>query len=810
MGKVAEMEKILKALKTKILVYDGAFGTMLQGKGLLTPGVCPEELCLTHPNDIIDIHRQYIDAGANVIETNTFGASSLKLQEYGIEKKVREINTAAVKLAKEAAKGRAYIAGSIGPLPKQLEPLGDLTFDDALKIYAGQAAYLEKAGADLLIIETMSDIKEAKAAVIAAKSATKLPVQAQMTFEKGKWTVSGTPPEVAAVVLGACGADIVGANCSSGPEDLLETLRTIGRYFDGYISVLPNAGLPELVDGKTVYKATPEYMADYALQFAKLGVNLTGGCCGTNPDHIRAIAKALKNKRPAKRAFIGGLTLASRTRVVRVAGDTVPLVIGERINPTNRKDLFGDLSAGKMTVARNDAVTQVRNGAAVLDINMGAAGLDEAVLMKNAVANIQNTVEVPIAIDTTSEEALEIGLKEYAGKPLINSVNGKAKSIASVIPLAAKYGAALIGLTIDEKGIPKKTSERIAIAKKIVARAEKAGIKKEDILIDCLTLTVSSEPDGAKLTIQAIEKLKELGLKVSLGVSNISFGLPNRKLINSSFLSMAVGAGLDGAIINPNDVQMMDAFRAASVLANRDRMAANYIAQMREREAAKTGIAAGKTPVDAKTLDIKTRLHNAILFGERDGMKDLIAEGIGSGLKPFDINMAILVPALEEVGRRFEKKEYFLPQLILAADTMRIAFESLKAHMKEGEGEKSAGKIVIATVEGDVHDIGKNIVVAVLENYGFTIIDLGKNVSCKEIVESAKKHRADIVGLSALMTTTMTEMEKVTAEIKKQGLPAKTVVGGAVITPGYARKIGADGYAKDAVAAVKVIRELLA
>jgi len=803
------MENILKTLKNKILVYDGAFGTMLQGKGLLTPGVCPEELCLTHPDDIIDIHRQYVDAGANVIETNSFGASSLKLQEYGLEKKTREINTAAVKLAKQAAKGRAYVAASIGPLPKQLEPLGDLTFDEAFNIYAEQAALLENAGADLLIIETMSDIKEAKAAVIAAKSATKLPVQAQMTFEKGKWTVSGTPPEVAAVVLGACGADIIGANCSSGPEELLETLRTIGLYFDGFISVLPNAGLPELVNGKTVYRATPEYMADYALKFAKLGVNLVGGCCGTNPGHIRAIAKALKNKKPAKRVWIGGLTLASRTKVVRIADETIPLVIGERINPTNRKDLFADLSAGKMTVTRSDAVTQVKNGAAVLDVNMGAAGMNEVELMKQAVANIQNTVEVPIAIDTMSAEALEAGLKEYAGKPLINSVNGKAKSIASVIPLAAKYGAALIGLTINEKGIPKKVAERIAIAKKIVAQSEKAGIRKEDILIDCLTLTVSSEPEGAKLTIGAIEELKALGLKVSLGVSNISFGLPNRKLINSSFLSMAVGAGLDGAIINPNDAQMMDAFLAASVLANRDKLAANYIAKMRERDAAKTGSAAGKAPVETRSLDVKDRLFNAILYGERDGIKDLVVEGMASGLAPFDINMKILVPALEEVGRRFDRKEYFLPQLILAADTMRVAFETLKMQMKEGEGEKSAGKVIIATVEGDVHDIGKNIVIAVLENYGFTIIDLGKNVPCKDIVASAKKHKADIVGLSALMTTTMTEMEKVTAALREEGLPAKTVVGGAVITPGYAKKIGADGYAKDAVDAVKVIRELL-
>lgn len=803
------MKNILKILKQRILVYDGAFGTMLQGKGLLTPGVCPEELCLTHPDDIIDIHRQYVDAGANVIETNSFGASSLKLLEYGLEKKVREINTAAVKLAKEAAKGKAYVAASIGPLPKQLEPLGDLTFDEACTIYAEQAAYLEKAGADLLIIETMSDIKEAKAAVIAAKSATKLPVQAQMTFEKGKWTVSGTPPEVAAVVLGACGADIIGANCSSGPEELLETLRAIGLYFDGFISVLPNAGLPELVNGKTVYRATPEYMADYALKFAKLGVNLVGGCCGTNPDHIRAIAKALKNKKPAKRAFIGGLTLASRTRVVRVADDTMPLVIGERINPTNRKDLFADLSAGKMTVARNDAVTQVKNGAAVLDVNMGAAGLNETELMKQAVANIQNTVEVPIAIDTMSAEALETGLKEYAGKPLINSVNGKAKSIASVIPLAAKYGAALIGLTINEKGIPKKVAERIAIAKKIVTQAAKAGIRKEDILIDCLTLTVSSEPEGAKLTLQAMEALKELGLKVSLGVSNISFGLPNRKLINSSFLSMAVGAGLDGAIINPNDAQMMDAFLAASVLANRDKLAAKYIAEMHRRIQQQKQPPVSSFSKGDQPAGIKERLYNAILFGERDGMKDLVTEGIRSGLKPFDINMSILVPALEEVGRRFDKKEYFLPQLILAADTMRVAFETLKTQMKEGEGEKSAGKIVIATVEGDVHDIGKNIVIAVLENYGFSIVDLGKNVPCKEIIASAIQHKADIVGLSALMTTTMTEMEKVTAEIKERGLRAKTVVGGAVITPAYAKKIGADGYAKDAVDAVKVIRELL-
>ncbi len=803
------MENILKVLKNKILVYDGAFGTMLQGKGLLTPGICPEELNLTHPDDIVDIHLQYVFAGANVIETNTFGASSMKLREYGLEKKTKEINAAGVKLAKKAAKGKAYVAASIGPLPKQLQPLGDLSFDEAYRIFYEQAEYLSEAGADLIIIETMSDIKEIKAAVIAVKDACRLPVQAQMTFDKGKWTVSGTPPEVAAVVLGACGADIIGANCSSGPEDLIGTMQAIGNNFEGYLSVLPNAGLPELVDGKTIYRATPEYMAEHAVTFAKLGVNLIGGCCGTNPSHIKAMARALRNKKPAKRAIPCGLTLASRTKLVRLAPDTLPMVIGERINPTNRKDLFADLSAGKMTVARSDAAAQAQNGASILDINMGAAGLDEVELMKGAIANIQNTVDLPLAIDTTDERALEAALKEYAGKPLINSVNGKKKSMETVIPLAAHYGAALIGLTIDEKGIPAKVGERVSMAKKIAGAAVKAGVSKDDILIDCLTLTVSSEPEGAKLTLEAIRKIKGLGLKVSLGVSNVSFGLPNRRALNAGFLSMAIGAGLDAAIINPNDGQIMDAFLSASVLVNRDKLAARYIGEMKKRESSKTAGTAAPAKSAAAPAGIEGRLYNAILFGERDGIKDLIAEAIAGGMKPFDINIKHLVPALEEVGRKFERKEYFLPQLILAADTMKIAFDVLKRKLAAGETQKSSGTIVMATVEGDVHDIGKNIVIAVLENYGFSIVDLGKNVSCAEIVAAAKKHKADIVGLSALMTTTMSEMEKVTGALAAQKIPAKTIVGGAVVTQAYAKRIGADGYAKDAIDAVRVAKELL-
>ncbi|MDP8263740.1 MAG: homocysteine S-methyltransferase family protein [Candidatus Ancaeobacter aquaticus] len=803
------MENILQVLKKKILVYDGALGTMLQEKGALAGVRSPEEVNLISPDTLRDIHREYIDAGADVIETNTFGVSSIKLKEFGLEDKMTEIIKKGIQIAVDAASGKAYVAASIGPLPKQLEPLGELTFDQAYTLFAEQVKVIADTGADLILIETMSDIKETKAAVIAAKEHSSLPVQVQMTFDKGKWTLSGTPPEVAAVVLGACGADIIGVNCSSGPEELLYTVEMLGRYFDGYISVLPNAGLPELVDGKTIFRATPEYMAEYAIKFAERGVNLIGGCCGTTPDHIRACAQVIKGAKPVARDYIGGFMVASRTQVVRVSDDTIPLVIGERINPTNRKDLSAELKAGKMTLLKNDALTQTKNGASILDINVGVPGEDEVALMGNAVSQVQNTVGAAIAIDTMDQRALEEGLKECAGKPLINSVNGKAASMQSVIPLAVKYGAALIALTLDEKGIPTEVKKRVALAQVIIKEAEGKGIRKDDILVDSLTLTVSSEPEGVRLTLDAVKEIKALGYKNSLGVSNISFGLPGRKYINGSFLSMAIGAGLDAAIINPNNQSMMDAFLASSVLVNRDKLAVQYIAEIKKRDMQTSGSHIAEKGSQSGSIDIKDKLYNAILYGQRDEIAGLIDEGVKTGLTPMDINMSLLVPALEEVGKKFESKEYFLPQLILSAETMRKAFEHVKTFTNGEDQDSSKAKIVIATVEGDVHDIGKNIVIAVLENYGYEIIDLGKSVSSKEIIDTVKEHKADIVGLSALMTTTMTEMKKVISEIGAAGLNVKTIIGGAVVTPAYAKEIKADAYAKDAIAAVRIIKDLL-
>ena len=789
-------------LGREILVLDGAMGSMLQGH--LAPGKAPEELNLLKPGIVQAVHENYVEAGADIIITNTLGGSRIKLDEFHLGHLVHDINFQAVKIARLAAGDRVLVACSVGPSGKFLEPLGRLTFDEALENFYEQAQALTEAAPDLIILETMSDIREARAALIAVREVFPGPVIALMTFADGFNTVTGTDAATAVTVYQALGADVIGANCSTGPEEILNVLTVMAEQTDLPLCVEPNAGIPFFKRGKTVYPASPEYMADYAEKFARLGVNIIGGCCGTTPGHIRRIAGRIKPLKPVSRSIPRQTRLASRDRTVTIQDGKPTIIIGERINPTGRKKLAAELAAGQTDLLRQEAVRQVKAGAQILDINVGAPGVDEVEMMGKAVEFVQRAVSVPLSLDSSNPSVLEAGLKEIEGKALINSVTGEEKSLRSILPLAKKYGAAVIGLTLDEGGVPATAQERLKIARRILKRALREGIAKEDIFIDTLTLAVSTDPTMGQETLKALRLVKgKLGVKTVLGVSNISFGLPQRSLINVQFLGMALSHGLDVPILNPYDERIQGTLTGSDVLLGRDLGATNFISRFGNLEFKEKSV-----PAEKNEKPVDKRLFDAILYGDKNSIENLVKEALDGGKSPISLNQEVLIPALNEVGRRYDAKEYFLPQVILSAEAMQLAFSLIKEHLDFVES-RSKGRIVFATVKGDVHDIGKNIVIAVLESYGYPVIDLGKNVETGRIVQVAMARRAQLIGLSALMTTTMMEMGNVVKLVQKKKCPARVMVGGAVVTPRFARQIGAHGYAKDAMEAVKVVKELI-
>jgi 5-methyltetrahydrofolate--homocysteine methyltransferase len=798
----------LQAIYERVLVLDGAMGTMLQERGL-EPGRPPEELNLTMPAVVAGVHREYREAGADIIVTNTFGGSRSKLSHYGLEDRLYAINATAVAIAREAAGKEAYVAGSMGPTGRFVEPVGDCSFDEMAAIFREQALPLIEAGADLITLETFLDIKEIRAAVIAIREiSADIPVIAMLTFDDNGRSVLGTPPEAAAITLEGAGANIIGSNCGLGVDGIYDILAAMRRVTRLPLISQANAGLPYLKDGKTIFPGTPEEMTACHERMLDLGVRIIGGCCGTTPAHIRAIRDALTGR---ERTFptVGPdeevTFISGRSGFVAIGPHNPVAIIGERINPTGKKAFAAELREGKVSYVRREALEQAAAGAALLDVNVGAPGIDEAAAMERAVFCVTGAVATPLVLDSSSPEALERGLKAADGKVLVNSVSGEEKSLARVLPLVRKYGAAVIGLTLDETGIPETGEARCKIAQRILDAAKEEGIAARNVLIDCLTLTVSAEQKRAMETLAAIRLVKQrLGLNTVLGVSNISFGLPQRQLISAAFFAMALEAGLDAAIINPREKTMMDAYRAAMVLLNRDPNAAVYI----DAYKGAAEISSGQSPAAEKPLDIRGRLGRAIIDGDREGIAALVEEGLAQGLSPLQISNEALLPGLEEVGRRFECNRFFLPQVMLSAETMQAAFARLKEEMK-GQGFATLGKILMATVEGDIHDIGKNIVCTLLENHGFEVIDLGKNVSAERIIAEARSHEVDAVGLSALMTTTMTEMQNVIARLKEQGVRTFTMIGGAVVTQDYADEIGADIYAKDAMEAVAKIRKLL-
>lgn len=789
--------------ESEIILLDGGLGVLLQEKGLGI-GQAPEELNLTRPEIVEKAHRSFIEAGSSVILTNTFGASRIKLGEHGLGDQTAEINARAVHIARKAAgSDDIWIAGSIGPCGKYLKPVGTLDFKPTHQTFAEQVRCLAGAGVDLLIIETMSDIREAKAAMMAARENFSGPIIAQMTFADGRNTVTGTDPLTALTVFESLDADAFGINCSTGPEEIFGA---IGEILDKTLLPLcvePNAGMPRIQEGRTCFPASPDHLAEYAVKFAEAGVTMIGACCGAGPDHIRAITKALKGLTPVLRARDRCRSrLASRDRTVEICCDQPIRLIGERINPTGRKQLREELQQGRFHLVRQEALEQVKAGADILDINVGAPGVDEPEVIRKAIQVVQKAVDVPISIDSTNPIVIEAALEEIEGKPLINSVTAEDEKLALILPLAKRFGAAVLGLTLDERGIPETAEERLELARKIVNKGLEIGLRHEDIYIDPLTLTISAEPRRSLETLKTLRLIKsELGVTTVMGVSNVSYGLPNRSIINRSFLAMALESGLDLPILNPLSESALETIHAANVLLNRDTGAKRFIELY-------GGVEKEKVELKKDTRPLEQRLFDTILYGNRDVVRDQVEQALKDGWEAIDLNEKVLIPALQEVGRRYDKREFFLPQVILAAETMQDAFQRLKDLFPAGKG-RHRGKIILATVKGDVHDIGKNIVSVVMQNYGWEVIDLGKNVDTRDIVRIAREEKADFVGLSALMTTTMVEMGAVIHELKQAGVPTRVIVGGAVLNKSFANEIGADGYGKDAMEAVRVVDLLM-
>jgi 5-methyltetrahydrofolate--homocysteine methyltransferase len=833
-------------LGKEVLVFDGATGTMLQSRGL-PPGYCPDLWCLERPDAVAWVHAQYMAAGAQIVETNTFGATPIRLSHYGLQEKVRDINVAAVRIAREAVAGRALVAASMGPLGVLVEPLGDFSFDEAYENFAAQAKALAEAKPDFIVIETIADLNELRAALLACRDhAPGIRRIAQITIDPTGRAFTGTDPETAALVLQSLGADVIGFNCSVGPDVLLGAVERMAKVARVPISVQPNAGLPLLqLDGTTTFPMGPAEFASYGPKLIAAGASIVGGCCGTTPEHIRQLRAAVQGLKPrsARGPLSEVLGLASRTQSLFFIDSNLPVAIGERINPTGRKLLSRDIKDGIFALVRKEAKQQVAAGARVLDVNVGVPMIDEAAAMARAVQVAQDAVPVPLCIDSPDPLAVAAGLKACVGKPLVNSFSLEEGRAEVVLPMVKRYGAAVVGLTIDEKGIPASAQQRFDIAKRLVATAEAFGIPRWDVVIDALALTAGAQQAEAKETLKAIRMIREeLGCRTSLGISNISFGLPNRHFLNAAYLNMAITSGLDMAIMNPMDERMMDTIRATRLFLNRDLNAREFmnvvgpkklvhtedeVLAKQAKEAGLPGASGSPAPKPAAAATgtpgaIKTKgaeppadplgrkFFDAVLEGDKDNILPLVEQGLTEGRAAMGMLNEYLIPAIEEVGRLFGDGTYFLPQLMLSAAAMKKAFARLKPEIQKAKaGAAEIGTVVLATVQGDIHDIGKNIVAVLLENYGFNVIDLGRDVKNEVVFAEARKHGADIVGLSALMTTTMPQMKRVIDLFAKEGFDCPVLVGGAATTRAFAEQIGATGYGRDAQEAVALALRVL-
>lgn len=818
------------------VILDGATGTNLQMAGMPV-GVCPEKWIAEHPDVIVRLQKEYVQAGTDILFAPTFTANRIKLEEYGLADELAAINRKMVELSRQAAGGKALVAGDITMTGRQLYPLGEMPFEELVEVYKEQAKVIAEAGADLFVVETMMSLQECRAAVLAIREVCELPIMVSLTYNEDGRTLYGTDPVTAIVVLQSLGADAVGLNCSTGPEAMLAPVAAMAEYATVPILAKPNAGMPELEDGITVFKTTPEEFALVGRQLAKAGAYLLGGCCGTTPEHIKALKEAVSDVLLPPMNCNKRRILTSERKSVEIKTDGHFMVIGERINPTGKKKLQAELREGSLNLVRSMALEQEENGADILDINMGMNGIDEKGMMLKTIYEVTSTVDCPLCIDSSHVDIIEAALRIYPGRALINSISLEKEKFEKLLPIAKKYGAMFILLPLSDEGLPKDSEEKHNIIRVILEEALRIGMDKEDIIVDGLVATIGANPKAALECFETFSYCRnELGLPTACGLSNISFGLPERSYVNTAFLTMAIANGLTMAIANPSQELLMNAAFASDMLLNRQESDIRYIERMNFLSEKYAGMERGMVPSggksaggvlapsaagdgkkntegskntkDGENTGSKTPVYEAVLKGNKAIILEEVKRLLEDGSAPDAVINEQLIPAINEVGQLFDQQKYFLPQLISSANTMKIAIEYLEPLLKREEQEERA-VIVVATVEGDIHDIGKNLVVLMLKNYGYRVIDLGKDVPAEQIIDTAIKEDAKIIGLSALMTTTMMRMKDVVELKKEKGCAAKVVIGGAAITDSFAAEIGADGYSKDAAECVRLVERLL-
>lgn len=802
-------EAFRELVKNGPVILDGATGTNLQDAGMPV-GVCPEQWILEHEDVMIRLQKDYVEAGTNILYAPTFTANRIKLEEYGIEEHLEEMNERLVGISREAAGDRALVAGDLTMTGQQLFPMGDLMFEELVDIYKEQVRAILKAGVDLFVVETMMSLQESRAAVLAIRETCDLPVMVSLTFNEDGRTLYGTDPATAVVVMQSLGADAVGLNCSTGPEEMLAPVKEMVAYANIPVLAKPNAGLPELVDGVTVYNTTPEEFAAVGKKLVEEGAAIVGGCCGTTPAHIKALSDAVREIPVREISDKRRRILTSERKSVEIDLDGPFLVVGERINPTGKKKLQAELKEGSLDLVRSMARAQEENGASILDVNMGMNGIDEKQMMLDVIYEVSTTVDCPLCIDSSHVDIIEAALRIYPGRALINSISLEKEKFEKLLPIARKYGAMFILLPLSDEGLPKSLEEKREIVNIILDRALELGFAREDIVVDGLVATVGANPLAALECYDTISYCKnELGLATICGLSNISFGLPDRQYVNTAFLTMAIANGLTMAIANPSQELLMNAAFATDMLLHKDGSDIRYINRMNlldekvtKEDASGSGVKEEKAP--------KNPVFDAVLHGNKGGILGEVKKELDAGKVPDTIISEDLIPAINEVGVLFDKQIYFLPQLIASANAMKMAIEYLEPMLVRDGSEEEMATIVMATVEGDIHDIGKNLVVLMLKNYGYRVLDLGKDVAASIIVDTALKENAKAIGLSALMTTTMMRMKDVVELAQEKGYKGKIIIGGAAITPSFADEIGADGYSKDAAECVKLVERLLA
>jgi 5-methyltetrahydrofolate--homocysteine methyltransferase len=800
--------ELRKQIQEDFFILDGATGSNLQKAGMKS-GECPEQWILNHPDIFIDLQKKYIEAGSDAVYAPTFTSTRVKLDEYGLGAKQREYVGKLVGLSKQAVEEsrtdrKIYVLGDISMTGLQIQPLGTMPFEELVDIYKEQVTLSVEAGVDGFVIETMMSLQEARAAVLAVKESCDLPVFVTMTFQEDGRTLYGTSPETAMVVLQEMGVDAVGINCSTGPDKMVDAVKSMKRYAKVPVIVKPNAGLPALVDGETVYDMGPDEFAQAMKKLAEAGATVLGGCCGTTPEHICCLKEALKEEMFKPLVPARERTLTTERNVTSISLDGTFTIVGERINPTGKKALQEQLRQGQLDLVVEMAEEQVEKGARILDVNMGMNGIDEKEMMLKAVQELTMTVDVPLSIDSSYVEVVEQALRIYPGRALINSISLETEKFEKLIPIARKYGAMFILLPLSNEGLPKDLEEKIRIIDTIVASAKDHGLSTQDIVVDGLVATIGANKRAALEVFETIHYCKEeLGVATICGLSNISFGLPERVFVNTAFLTVAISQGLTMAIANPSQTLLTNAALATDLLLNKEEADLRYIEGVSKTEVVTASQGGSSTQIDGHPLYV------AVVKGKDAKITQLVEEELKQGVEPETLIDSHLIPAINYVGELFEQKKYFLPQLIASAETMKKAVEILEPLLEaKRRGEKLA-TIVMATVKGDIHDIGKNLVVLMLKNYGYDVIDLGKDVETDDILKTAIEKDAKVIGLSALMTTTMMEMKTVVDRAKEMGVKAKIVIGGAVVTQDFADEIGADGYSSDAREAVKVVSRLL-